>query len=134
MPEVSGDEHPLSPKRHRNGKGSEADGLSADDIRTIVRETMCNMLCSKGKSPLTPATGGESAKSDKFRYIAHLSSSTLSGHMRMRACPGSWPHKQGGVCVTAVVTWALWWMRECFHTNEQWGSQGYRGQGGDQWW
>ena len=72
MSDVSGDENPPSPKRHRKGEGSEAASLSADDIRTIVRETMCDVLRSKGKS-LAPATGGESAKSGKFWYIAHLS-------------------------------------------------------------
>ena len=76
MSDVSGDENPPSPKRHRKGEGSEAAGLSADDIRTIVRETMCDVLRSKGKSPLAPATGGESAKSGKFWYIAHLLSNT----------------------------------------------------------
>ena len=66
MSDESEDEHPPSPKRQRKGKSSESAGLSADEIRTIVTETMCEVLRGKGKSPLTPASEGESSKSGKL--------------------------------------------------------------------
>ena len=66
MSDDSGDEHPSSPKGQRKGKSSESAGLSADEIRSIVKETMCEVLRGKGKSPRTPASEGESGKSGKF--------------------------------------------------------------------
>ena len=75
MSDVSRDEYPPSPKRHRKGEGSEAAGLSADDIRTIAARANHHLRRQQEESRSSP--------------VHSTSSSTCQwGHARMRACPG----------------------------------------------